>query len=103
MQSVSTVRDSWNSSLRICVHPWLALPHLLKKGFGIGDVLFLGVVVLVRGDGPLMAERVFHHAVAVAPEHIGDGHLHGATGLDRAVKGGVRIREVDMEEDARAA
>jgi len=50
-----------------------------------------------------MAIRVFHHAVAVAPEHIGDGHLDGAIGFDRAVKGGVRIRDVNVEGDARAA
>lgn len=50
-----------------------------------------------------MAKRVFHHAVAVAPERVGDGHPHGATGFDGAVEGGVGVREIEVQEDARAA
>ena len=39
---------------------------------------------LVGRDRPLVSERVLQHAVAVAPEHVGDRHRDLGAGLDRA-------------------
>ena len=77
--------------------------HLGHEFFGVSGELLGCEVLYVRGDGPLMAERVFHLTVAVAPERVGHRHIDFATGGDGAVEQRVGVLGVDVEIDAGAA
>src|SRR5439155_1044393 len=61
----------------------LALGHLLRRH-----------VFLVRGEAPPVAGRILHLAVAVAPEHVGEGHEDLRARLDRAPEGLVDVGHV---------
>src|SRR5436305_1104265 len=50
-----------------------------------------------------MAEGVFHRAVAVAPELVGERHFHRAAGFHRALECGVGVLDVKVERGAGAA
>ena len=79
------------------------LLHLGKGGFGVGGDLLFAQVLFMRRDRPLMAERIFGQAVAVAPELVGQRHLHRAARLECAVKSSVGILDVKVKSDAGAA
>ena len=48
-----------------------SLLHLGERGFGVGGDLLFAEVLFVRGNRPLMAEGIFRHAIAIAPELVG--------------------------------
>lgn len=79
------------------------LRHLGEEFLGVGGDLFRSPIVLMRGDGPLMTERIFHLTVAITPKRIGHGHPDLATGRDRAIEQGVGVLDVDMQKNTRAA
>src|SRR5437879_10217284 len=64
----------------------LALGHLLRRH-----------VFLVRGEAPPVAGRILHLAVAVAPEHVGEGHEDLRARLDRAPEGLVDVGHVHVQ------
>src|SRR3989442_8497597 len=72
-----------------------------RRGMG-GDVI--GRVLLARRrQRPAMPERVANRTVALAPEHLLDGHLLGRPGGDRPPGGLVRVVEFKQQEDRRPA
>src|SRR6267378_7239395 len=64
--------------------------------------LLRAYVADMRADRPAVAERVLKLAVAVAPEHVGDGHGQLRAGFHRARDEGVRIVHVEVDDDWRA-
>src|SRR5438132_3507249 len=64
----------------------LALGHLLRRH-----------VLLVRGEAPPVAGRILHLAVAVAPEHVGEGHDDLRAGLHRPLERLVDVGHVDVQ------
>src|SRR4051812_4619015 len=63
---------------------------------GVLDLLFARLPQM-RRDGPVMAEWILDDAVTVAPEHVGDRHLHRRTRLDGVLDERVDIRHVEMD------
>src|SRR6185437_10834820 len=80
------------------------LPALLPEALG-GRRFDLGgaEVALMRRQRPAMAVGVAQHAVAVAPEHVGNRHDDGGACLDRSREGGVDIADLEVDRHARAA
>ena len=52
-------------------------------------------------DRPLMAERIFHFPVAIAPEHVVERHRHLRARLHRLREKGVRVLDIKMDRDRR--
>lgn|GEM_PF-4089695 len=50
----------------------------------------------MRADRPLMAEGIFHFAVAVAPRHVVERHRAFRAGADRLFEEGINIPDVEM-------
>jgi hypothetical protein len=46
-----------------------------------------------------MAEGVANDAVTLAPEHLGDRHLHGGSHLDGVREGTVDVLELEQQQD----
>src|SRR6202035_2240184 len=75
---------------------------ILSGSFGEERVLpalhfFRRYILDVRGNAPLLAERVGNLSVAVAPEHILQWHIDSRTCRNRAVKNLVGVRDVQMD------
>src|SRR5262245_23964709 len=58
--------------------------------------------LLVGGQAPAEAERILHLAIAVAPEHVGHRHPHGAAGGGGPLEGCVDVGDVQIERHRRA-
>src|SRR5207245_10754953 len=52
---------------------------------------------LFRSEAPPVAGRILHLAVAVAPEHVGEGHEDLRARLDRAPEGLVDVGHVHVQ------
>src|SRR6266487_6724162 len=76
---------------------------LPKQGGGALLDLLWRKVFLVRGDGPLVAERIEDRAGTVAIELVLHRSKHLRAGRNRAGGHGVRILEVEHQRDRRAA
>jgi len=76
----------------------LLLPHLLRHL--LLPLLAARVHLLwrhlldVRGDAPVMTERIDDLAEAIPPEHVGDGHRHLRPRVHRLLDDGVDVRDV---------
>src|SRR3954463_6385498 len=99
VKATRETRRIWNVVLRRSHFGPGLLCHIREERFGVGVDLFFGQVLFVRGEGPLMAERIFDLAEAVTPELIGHRHLDGAAGLHRALEGSIRVLDVEIERD----
>src|SRR4029453_16803742 len=65
--------------------------------------LFWCQVFNVRGQSPLVAERIDHLSEAIAPEHVSHGHRACSTSLDRALIPLVDIIDVRVKRDRGSA
>ena len=82
-------------------HPF-ALSLALSSGFGEERVLsplqvFRGHVFLVRGNSPLLAERIGKPAVTVSPEHVLYWHIDARTAFSRTIENGVNVRNIHVK------
>src|SRR5438270_2056552 len=102
---------AWNPSWRITMGTRrarnkkldrLLLSPVLEQGIGALLHLLRRYVFLVCRDRPVMPERVDEFPVAVAPEHVGDGHRDFGAGFDGAVESGIDVGGVDVDGDGRA-
>src|SRR5580700_5389809 len=80
----------------------LKLKSVLSGSFGEERVLsalhfFRSHIFNVRGDAPLLAERVGNFSIAVAPEHILQRHINPSASCHSAVKNFVRVRDIQMK------
>src|SRR5580704_3624262 len=80
-------------------NPSGALRHLLHP---FRD-FFHRQVALVGCNRPLVAERIRQLAVAVAPEHITDGHVYLCSRFYRPIKRRVYILDIDVQPHPRTA
>src|ERR1700692_2004338 len=58
---------------------------------------FRSHILDVRGDAPLLAERVGKLSVAVAPEHILHGHIDPGASCNGAIENRVGVRDLQMD------
>src|SRR5579862_5967467 len=77
---------------------------LLVRAHRLHRLLHLVVshIADVRRDRPAMPERILEHAVAVAPEHVGDRHRDLRAGLFRLRGRRVDILDVQVNRDRRS-
>ena len=60
-------------------------------------------VLLVRGDGPFVPERIADGPAPVAPEHVPDGLLDDRAGVDRLLEHRIRVPHIQVDPGRRTA
>ena len=76
---------------RLVAHLLHRFLHLLRA-----DIPDMGA------DRPLMTERVFQLAIAIAPEHVVQRHRDFRARAHRLFEDGVRVLDIEMDDDRRA-